>query len=54
MKRVLMCAVCVVGVLLSVAFPAAAEKYVIKIGNVTAPDHPLNVSFEKMAALMNE
>ncbi len=54
MKRVLACAVCVVGVLLSVAFPAAAEKYVIKIGNVTAPDHPLNVSFEKMAAIMNE
>ncbi|MDR1977471.1 MAG: TRAP transporter substrate-binding protein [Synergistaceae bacterium] len=33
----------------------AAEKvYKIKVGNVTAPDHPLNVSFEKMAELMRE
>lgn len=28
--------------------------YTIRIGNVTAPDNPLNVAFEKMAAEMNE
>jgi TRAP-type transport system periplasmic protein len=28
--------------------------YTIRIGNITAPDNPLNVSFEKMAAEMNE
>jgi len=28
--------------------------YKIRIGNVTAPDNPLNVAFEKMAAEMNE
>lgn len=32
----------------------AADKYVIKIANVTAVDHPLNVSYEKWAKLMNE
>jgi len=32
----------------------AAEKYVIKIANVTAPEHPLHPSFEKMAEIMNE
>ncbi len=33
---------------------SAADKYVIKIANVTAPEHPLHVGFEKMASLMNE
>jgi tripartite ATP-independent transporter DctP family solute receptor len=37
----------------STAF-AADTVYKIKIGNVTAPDHPLNVCFEKMADLMRE
>lgn len=38
-----------------VSLPAsAADKYVIKIANVTAPEHPLHVGFEKMAAIMNE
>ncbi|MBN1333746.1 MAG: TRAP transporter substrate-binding protein, partial [Synergistales bacterium] len=32
----------------------AADKYVIKIANVTAPEHPLHLSFEKMAEIMNE
>ena len=34
--------------------PASAAEYVVKIANVTAPDHPLNRSFEKMAAILNE
>lgn len=38
-----------------IALPAsAADKYVIKIANVTAPEHPLHVGFEKMATIMNE
>ena len=31
---------------------AAEQVYKIKIANVTAPEHPLNVCFEKMADLM--
>jgi tripartite ATP-independent transporter DctP family solute receptor len=33
---------------------AQDKTYTIRIGNVTAPDNPLNVAFEKMAAEMNE
>ena len=37
----------------SVSSVSAAERiYKIKIANVTAPEHPLNVCFEKMADLM--
>lgn len=33
---------------------AQDKTYTIRIGNVTAPDNPLNLAFEKMAAEMNE
>lgn len=33
---------------------AQDKTYTIRIGNVTPPDNPLNVAFEKMAAEMNE
>jgi tripartite ATP-independent transporter DctP family solute receptor len=36
------------------AFAADNRVYVIKIANVTATDHPLNIAFENMAKLMNE
>jgi tripartite ATP-independent transporter DctP family solute receptor len=39
---------------LSGAFAADSRVYVIKIANVTATDHPLNIAFENMAKLMNE
>jgi tripartite ATP-independent transporter DctP family solute receptor len=47
--------VCLAVMLVSVAFTvSAADKFVVKIANVTAVDHPLNVSYEKWAKLMNE
>jgi tripartite ATP-independent transporter DctP family solute receptor len=38
------------------AVPAQSQDktYTLRIGNVTAPDNPLNLAFEKMAAEMNE
>jgi len=33
---------------------AQDKTYTIRIGNVTAPDNPLNMAFERMAAEMNE
>ena len=55
MKKCFILSVVVVLALSLFALTAsAADKYVIKIANVTAPEHPLHVGFEKMASLMNE
>ncbi len=55
MKKWLILSALAILVLSLVALPAsAADKYVIKIANVTAPEHPLHVGFEKMASIMNE
>lgn len=54
-KKFWISVLCIVSVLMLLAGTGiAAEKYIIKIGNVTAPDHPLNLAFENMAAIMNE
>jgi tripartite ATP-independent transporter DctP family solute receptor len=53
MKK-LLAAVLFCGLLFSGPAFAADNVYKIKVGNVTAPDHPLNVSLEKMAELMRE
>lgn len=55
MKKCLILSIVVVLSLSLFALTAsAADKYVIKIANVTAPEHPLHVGFEKMASIMNE
>ena len=55
MKKCFILSVVVVLALSLFALTAsAADKYVIKIANVTAPEHPLHVGFEKMASIMNE
>jgi len=56
MKKVMF--LCFAAALLSLCTVPGAfaqdKTYTIRIGNVTAPDNPLNVAFEKMAAEMNE
>ncbi len=56
MKKVMF--LCLAAALLSLwVVPGAFSQdkiYTIRIGNVTAPDNPLNVAFERMAAEMNE
>lgn len=55
MKKVFILFVIATLVILALSLPAIAkDKYVIKIANVTAPEHPLHVGFEKMASIMND
>jgi TRAP-type transport system periplasmic protein len=55
-RKRLLCMVAIVAFSLSLVGLASAQDktYSIRIGNVTPPDNPLNVAFEKMAAEMNE